>query len=499
MPPKGAKVGVRKLSPKTPELQAAITKYFHQGMYDQQIIEMLFQKHLNRAEYSMSVQSLRAYRRGWGLERSRSQGHTVDNVGEIMDAHRDRHSNTGAVSAMNLIRTETGGSVLVPRSVVREYNQIHEPEKVAARLHRVTPKKPFVVAGPNEMWAVDQHDKFKKWGLWFHACVDTYSGFIIWLTVWWTNSNPRLIASYFLDAILKPDTPRMPMLTQSDPGTENFGIANAQSTLRQMLDPSLVGTMQHIHSRKHGNIKPEILWRLFRERYAADLERLYSEGLEKGIFNPDINIENLVFRFIFMPLTQAELNIYTEFHNSTPRRANRKSVLPHAAPVRVYEYPEHYCTRDFKITVPAEAVEQVRQTYANPQDFVFEFLPPSFLTVVHHHYQALGGEAINRSNAWYYYLGITEGIRRSELSALAREQVLFQGNLYRALLEQSESGAARADAWGHSLTPLAPIEFCEERLGGMNDFDESGEVETVEMSGEEDVDDTNVELDAQDW
>lgn len=50
------------------------------------------------------------------------------------------------------------------------------------------------------------------------------------------------------------------MLTQSDPGTGNFGIANAQSTLHQMLDPELIGTMQHIHSHKHGNIKPEIFW-----------------------------------------------------------------------------------------------------------------------------------------------------------------------------------------------------------------------------------------------
>lgn len=83
----------------------------------------------------------------------------------------------------------------------------------------------------------------------------------------------------------------MPMLTQSDPGTENFGIANAQSTLRQMMDEGLTGTMQHIHSRKHGNIKPEIFWSGFRRRFAPALEQLFEEGIEQGIYDPHVHIE----------------------------------------------------------------------------------------------------------------------------------------------------------------------------------------------------------------
>ncbi|KAG8794405.1 hypothetical protein FRC12_024643 [Ceratobasidium sp. 428] len=82
------------------------------------------------------------------------------------------------------------------------------------------------------MWAIDQHNKWKKWGLWLHLCVDTYSGFILWLTIWWINSNPRMVASYFLDAILGTGgSPAMPMLTHSDPGMENSGIVNVQSML----------------------------------------------------------------------------------------------------------------------------------------------------------------------------------------------------------------------------------------------------------------------------
>ena len=52
----------------------------------------------------------------------------------------------------------------------------------------------------------------------------------------------------------------MPLVTQSDPGTENFGIANAQTMLRQTLDPSLTGFVQHRWMRSNKNVMPEIAW-----------------------------------------------------------------------------------------------------------------------------------------------------------------------------------------------------------------------------------------------
>lgn len=37
----------------------------------------------------------------------------------------------------------------------------------------------------------------------------------------------------------------IPLITQSDPGSENYGIANCQTVTRQRLDPSLQGSLQH--------------------------------------------------------------------------------------------------------------------------------------------------------------------------------------------------------------------------------------------------------------
>jgi hypothetical protein len=52
----------------------------------------------------------------------------------------------------------------------------------------------------------------------------------------------------------------MPLVTQSDPGSENNGIANGHTLLHHMQDPALARTLQHKFKGQHRNIKPEIFW-----------------------------------------------------------------------------------------------------------------------------------------------------------------------------------------------------------------------------------------------
>ncbi|KAK7041035.1 hypothetical protein R3P38DRAFT_2512453 [Favolaschia claudopus] len=46
----------------------------------------------------------------------------------------------------------------------------------------------------------DQHDKWKRFGLWLHVGLDPLPGRLAWLKIWWTNRNPRLITSYYIEA-----------------------------------------------------------------------------------------------------------------------------------------------------------------------------------------------------------------------------------------------------------------------------------------------------------
>jgi len=51
------------------------------------------------------------------------------------------------------------------------------------------------------MWAVDQHDKWKRFGLALHTGIDPFAGQTRWMKVWWTNNNPKLICSYYLELV----------------------------------------------------------------------------------------------------------------------------------------------------------------------------------------------------------------------------------------------------------------------------------------------------------
>jgi len=77
----------------------------------------------------------------------------------------------------------------------------------------------------------------------------------------------------------------MPLVTQSDPGTENFGIANAHTLLRQWHDPALQGTLQHRWMRTKKNVMPEITWSQLRRRFTPGFENLLDTGVNEGWYD----------------------------------------------------------------------------------------------------------------------------------------------------------------------------------------------------------------------
>jgi hypothetical protein len=88
------------------------------------------------------------------------------------------------------------------RSVISSYFSIYEKELVKERKAKRLKRKRFWAAGVNDLWCVDQHDKWKKkFGLGLHSGVEPFSGRLLWLKVWWTNNNPRLIFGYYLEVV----------------------------------------------------------------------------------------------------------------------------------------------------------------------------------------------------------------------------------------------------------------------------------------------------------
>lgn len=150
----------------------------------------------------------------------------------------------------------------------------------------------------------DQHDKWKRFGLWLHLGMDPYPGRLHWLKIWWTNRNPKLVTRYYLDAcrnaggttlfyfitssVIPKEILGIPLVTQSDLGSENNGIANCHTVTRQRLDPSLAGTRQHRWmSKRTMNIKPEATWSQMRRQFTPGFENILDTGVARGLY--DIN------------------------------------------------------------------------------------------------------------------------------------------------------------------------------------------------------------------
>ncbi|PPQ83249.1 hypothetical protein CVT24_001149 [Panaeolus cyanescens] len=251
------------------------------------------------------------------------------------------------------------------------------------------------------MIAVDQHDKWKRFGLALHTGVDPFSGVIHWIKVWWTNSNPKLILSYYLDLVTRQKA--MPLVTQSDPGSENYGIANGHTALRHLHDPSLEGTVQHRWMRHKKNIKPEIAWSQLRRRFTPGFENIIEQGVLNGWYDISRPLDLFVFRWIFIPFLQGELDAWADMVNSTQKRADRNKILPHGAPNDIQSNPERFGCLNFKIDVDMNIVEQVRKEFAPPTDPVFELVPPKFAKYADILFESMGRPVLTTENVWDVY------------------------------------------------------------------------------------------------
>jgi hypothetical protein len=77
-------------------------------------------------------------------------------------------------------------------------------------------KKSWISGGVGHFWALDQHDKWKyKHGLCLHIGVEPFSGLILWLRVWWNNSNPVIICKHYLDTVEDLGSGSSPSITLS--------------------------------------------------------------------------------------------------------------------------------------------------------------------------------------------------------------------------------------------------------------------------------------------
>lgn len=76
-------------------------------------------------------------------------------------------------------------------SLIATYLRTIEPEAVKVRQRTRFKRKVAWCAGVMHIVTMDQHDKWKRFGLFMHIGLEAMTGKIVWLVIWWNNSNPR--------------------------------------------------------------------------------------------------------------------------------------------------------------------------------------------------------------------------------------------------------------------------------------------------------------------
>ncbi|KAK7453248.1 hypothetical protein VKT23_011924 [Stygiomarasmius scandens] len=295
--------------------------------------------------------------------------------------------------------------IRIPRSLVDAYFKEYEPHLIRERRARRFKQKIFWSAGLFDVVSVDQHDKWRdKYGLCLHLGVECTAGQLLWLKIWWTNRNPRLITSYYLEWV--EEVGYTCLVTQSDPGSENYGLANAHTALRHWHDPNLEGTLSHRWMRARKNIKGEIEWRQFRRRFSPGWENLLDEGLKHKWYDPKIPRENYIFRWVFIPMLQSKLDAYRQRFNRFPKRRDRNKILPQGRPDDIVERPQDFQVLDFRVKVEPEAIQQVRAEYIPATENVFQLVPAPVAEVIEAAYNQIEQPEITSENCWTVYLAI---------------------------------------------------------------------------------------------
>ncbi|KZT33772.1 hypothetical protein SISSUDRAFT_1088133 [Sistotremastrum suecicum HHB10207 ss-3] len=394
------------------------------GMTDAKIAEAL-EPFYDSEVYGLGARSVRRRREKWGLSLARGQRHTTETIQPYMESLKARFPNQGVRERHSTLRHEYG--VMVNEKTIARYNRIHDPSGVAARRRHAYVRREYEARTVNGCWSFDQHDKWRRFHLFLHVGLEVFSGRVLWLKIWWTNRNPRLVCSWYLDVI--EELGFMPELTQSDRGSENHGIANAQTDLRHILLPSLGETLQHRWRGKNRNIKPEIFWSRLRRHWVRGFENRLEWGVQRGYYDESQPFERMVFFYVFIPWLQGELDLFRDRVNHTRRRADKHVTRPRDPPENIFRAPEKFKVKDDKVLVSDAGCHTVRQRYAPPNHPVFNLVHPEFAAVADECYVAIGAPEVNYSSCWSVYRRLKRRIERRLLENSARvERSHFRGD-----------------------------------------------------------------------
>ncbi|KAJ6488757.1 hypothetical protein C8R45DRAFT_827113, partial [Mycena sanguinolenta] len=190
---------------------------------------------------------------------------------------------------------------------------------------------------------------------------------------------------------------------------------------------------------KKKNVMPEIGWSQLRHRFMPGFEDILDVGVNNGWYDPDVLLEALVSRYVFIPWLQSELDAYRQRVNNTAKRADRNKVLPHGVLNDMYDHPQDYGVLDFKAIFFFFCIRLLTQFETCTE--VFQLVPPDFAVIITQLYVEIGEPPITRISCWNIYLKLLHCLHTLD-------------DMY-SILEEIDA------KWGYALT-LARDDYAKE-------------------------------------
>lgn len=281
------------------QLCSLIKLYFRLGLNNKEILLVLAQSH----RIVVSIRTLKRHCRALGLFR-RKQHTDLEEVMAFIQQEIHRSGQMQGYRWLHLRAIQTG--YVVQQDTVRRIISLLDPQGVATRKAQRLRRRRYNNKGPNALWHMDSYDKLKPYGIAINGCIDGFSRFVLWMEAYTTNSDPRVIADYFIQCITSMGG--CPERIRGDNGTENGHVANMQMFLRRHHTDVFAGDKSFLHGRSTGNQRIESWWGILRKQCVQFWMNLFKDLQEYGHFSGEFLDKNLI-QFCFLDLVQVQSHI----------------------------------------------------------------------------------------------------------------------------------------------------------------------------------------------
>jgi len=264
------------------------------GLKQREILHILVAQY----DFSLSIRQLRRILRRNKLYRRKCTSDIVS-VADFVAHHLNLSGQQHGYRFMHLKCILAGFSVSMEN--VGILLKILDPECVELCRRRRLIRCRYYAKGPNYIWNIDSYDKLKLYGIAINGCIDEFSRYMVWLEANFTSSDPKVVGSYFINAV--DQLGGCPQLMRADRGKENDIVRQMQTFFGEIQADRNTGETSFLYGRSTANQRIENWWGSLRRQLTEFWVSFFHELKENGFFNGG-QLEKEIVRFTFMDIIQ---------------------------------------------------------------------------------------------------------------------------------------------------------------------------------------------------